>query len=162
MYPILEKIEKVTDALIVPALLVVGVILTLELFFAETAHHYHSWIQLADYLIIGVFTVDLSFKAKRASTWEGFLGEHWLEIIAIIPLFLVFRVFTFLRVLSGAELGQEAAHLAEGARSSRLTSIFATGEASRSTRFARFIKPISRSPRLAKAAEFFKHPDEDQ
>lgn len=161
MHPSLEKIEKVIDALIVPALLGVAVILTLELFFTDFAHHHHKLINYADYTIIAIFAVDLSFKFRRASTWEGFLKEHWLEIIAIMPLFLVFRVFTFLRVLSGAELGQEAAHLAEGARSGRLTSIFRAGEASRSARFARFIRPISRSPRLAKAAEFFKHPNED-
>jgi hypothetical protein len=161
MHPILEKIEKAADALVVPALLLIAVILTLELLFTQTAHHYHSWIQIADYAIIGIFTFDLSFKAYRASTWEGFLKEHWLEIIAIMPLFLVFRVFTFLRVFSGAELGQEAAHLAEGARSGRLSAIVQPAEASRSTRFAKFVRPISRSPRLAKAAEFFKHPEEE-
>ena len=160
MHPFLEKIERFVDTLIIPALLGIAVILALELFFTSIAHDYHTWINYADYLIIGIFAVDLSFKFHRASTYEGFLKEHWLEIIAIMPLFLVFRVFTFLRVLSGAELGQEAAHLAEGARSGRLTELSRTSSSARSARFARFIRPISRSPRLAKAAEFFKHPDE--
>ena len=161
MRPVLEKIEKTVDALVVPALLGVAVILTLELFFVELAHDYHTAINYADYLIIGVFAVDLGFKFNRAKTYEGFLKNHWLEIIAITPFFMVFRMVEFLRILSGAELGQEAAHLAEGARSGRLSAILRPAEASRSTRFARFIKPVSRSPRLAKAAEFFKHPDEE-
>ena len=160
MRPFFEKVEKTADALIVPALLVVAVILTLELFFTDLAHDYHSLINYADYMIIGIFATDLSFKLYRASTWKGFLKNHWLEIIAIMPFFMVFRFFEFLRFLSTAELGQEAAHLAEGTRSGRLTEFFRTSEAARSSRFTRFIRPISRSPRLAEAADFFKHPDE--
>lgn len=160
MHPYLEDIEWTADKLIVPALFVVAVILAVELFLPELAHEYHSLINYADYAVILVFAVDLSFKLCEASTWEGFLRDYWLEIIAITPFFLVFRTIEFLRVLSGADLSQDAAHLAEGLRSGRLTEMFRTTEAMRSTRFARFIRPISRSPRLARAAEFFRHPDE--
>lgn len=160
MHPVLEKVEKTVDALILPALLGVAVILVLELFFTDIAHHYHSWINYADYTIIGIFAVDLSFKLHRASTYEGFLRNHWLEIIAITPFFMVFRTVDFLRILSGAETGQEAAHLVEGTRSGRLTEMFRSSEAARSTRFSRFVRTFSRSPRLAKASDFFKHPDE--
>lgn len=140
----LKKIEHLADALIPPALLGVTIILGLELGFPEVAHNYHSWINYVDYAIIGIFSVDLSFKAHRASRWDVFLKEHWLEIVAIMPFFLMFRVFEFLRLIAGIETGQEAAHLASGARSSR---------------FTRIIRPLSRSPRLARAAEFFDHPE---
>lgn len=160
MHPVLEKIEKITDALVLPALLAVLVIVILELFFTETAHHYDTWINFADFVIILIFTVDLSFKFHRASTWEGFLKGHWLEILAITPLFYMFRFLEVFRVPGVAEVGQETAHLAEGARSGRFSTFFRSSEMARSTRFGRFIRFLSRSPRFAKAAEFFKHPDE--
>lgn len=156
----MEKTEKVVDKMIVPALLAVLVIVVLELFFTETAHHYDELINMADLAVIGIFAVDLSFKYHDASTKEGFLRSHWLEIMAITPLFLVFRVFETLRVFSSAEIGQEAAHLAEGARSGRFSNFFRSSELARSSRFGRFVRVITRSPRFAKAAEFFRHPNE--
>lgn len=161
MKSVLKRVERAADMLIAPALVLVFFIITAELFFTEVAHEYHDWINLLDYAVIGVFAVDLSFKSYRASTWEGFLKKHWLEIIAILPFFMVFRVVEFLTVpTQAADLGQDAAHLAEGARSGRFAELFRSTEATRSTRFSRFLRAFSRSPRLAKAADFFKHPDE--
>lgn len=160
MHPYLEKVEETADRLILPALLVVVVIVVLELFFTETAHHYDTWINIADLTVILIFAVDLSFKFRKAKTWEGFLKEHWLEIIAIIPLFYVFRVIEVVRLAGTVEVGQETAHLAEGARSGRFTEIFRSAEATRTSRFGRFIRFFSRAPRFGKAAEFFRHPNE--
>jgi len=162
MHPILEKIEKLTDLLVVPALFGVLVIVVLEFFFTETAHHYDEWINLADLAIIFIFAVDLGFKYNRASTREGFVREHWLEIMAITPLFYFFRFLEVFRVPGIADLGQEAAHLAEGARSGRFGSLFRSSEMARSARFGRFIRFFSRAPRFAKAAEFFGHPAEHE
>lgn len=160
MHLVLEKIENLADTLVLPALLVVLVIVVLELFFTKTAHHYDIWINVADTAVILVFLVDLSFKFYRASTWENFLREHWLEIIAVLPLFYVFRFLEVVRLVSTVEVGQETAHLAEGARSGRFTEIFRSSEMARSTRFGRFVRFFSRAPRFAKASEFFKHPRE--
>lgn len=161
MHRYLEKVERAADALVVPALFAVLIIIVLELFFTETAHHYHEWINFADTLVILVFVVDLSFKLHRASTWEGFLKGHWLEVIAIMPFFLVFRLVEGLFIaVDVVDLGQHTAHLAEGARSSRFTQFFRTSELGRSTRFGGFLRAFSRTPRFAKAAEFFKHPGE--
>lgn len=158
----LEKLERITDALIVPSLLLILIIVVLELFFTKTAHHYDTWINMADTVVISVFVVDLSFKFHRASNWEGFLKNNWLEIIAITPLFYVFRFVEALRLASTAEIGQEGAHLAEGARSSRFTSYFRSANIARAPRFGRFIRAISRAPRFAAAANFFEHPDHAQ
>lgn len=160
MHPYLEKVERIADALILPALIAVLIIVILELFFTKTAHHYDTWINFVDFVVILIFAVDLSFKFHRASNWEGFLRQHWLEIIAITPLFYVFRIVEVLRIPSAVELGQETAHLAEGAKSGRFTEFFRSSELARSTRFGRFVRFFSRAPRFAKAAEFFKHPEE--
>ncbi len=162
MDPYLKKVEKITDALVVPSLLAILVIVVLELFFGEIAHDYHGIIVVADNVVISIFVLDVLFKLYRASTWEGFLQNHWLEIIAIMPFFLVFRLVEgFFIAVDIVDIGQHTAHLAEGARSSRFAEFFRTSELGRSTRFGRFIRAFSRAPRFAKAAEFFKHPDEE-
>lgn len=161
MHPYLEKVEKITDALIVPALLAILVIVVLELFFPETAHHYHSWVAIADNIVISIFIIDLSFKLWRATNWEGFLRNHWLEVIAIMPFFIVFRIVEGIFIAADLlDIGQHTAHLAEGARSGRFAQFFRSPELARSTRFGRFVRAVSRVPRFAKAAEFYKHPSE--
>lgn len=160
MHPILKKIEKIADKLIVPALLLVLVIVVLELFFTETAHHYDVWLNFADFTVITIFVVDLSFKLHRASTWEGFLRGHWLEILAIMPFFYFFRIFEVFAVASTAEIGQETAHLAEGARSGRFTEFFRSSNIASSTRFGRYVRVLTRAPRFGRAVEFFKAPEE--
>nr|EGQ40896.1 MAG: hypothetical protein J07AB56_01420 [Candidatus Nanosalinarum sp. J07AB56] len=57
------------------------------------------------------------------------------------------------------EKGQHVAHLLEGARSGRLAALAPTSQLTRSERLARFVRAISRSPRLAKASDFYESPD---
>lgn len=153
----LEKIEAWTDTLIGPALVVIFVVVILEVFFPDVAHHYHSYILLADRTSIGVFVVDLSFKFKRASDWEGFIKDYWLEIIAVFPVFLVVRIFEILAFLRAGELGQEIVHLVT--RSERLAALARGSELSRSARVGSVLKGLARTPRLAKAAKFYESPD---
>jgi hypothetical protein len=162
MHPYLKKIERITDALIVPALLAIFVIVILELFFSELAHDIHGIIALTDNIAITIFVVDVLFKFRRASTWEDFLKNHWLEVIAVMPFFIVFRLVEGIFIaIDIVDIGQHTAHLAEGARSGRFAEFFKTSELGRSTRFGRFLRAFSRTPRFAKAAEFFRHPDEE-
>lgn len=158
----MEKIEAAVDRLVPVALFGILIIVVLELVFTEVAHHYDIWINLADTVVIMIFVVDLSFKFHRAGEWEGFLRNHWLEIIAISPLFYVFRMAELIRISSTAEAGQEAAHLAEGARSGRFAQFLRSASIANSTRFGRLVRFTSRAPRFAKAAEFFKSPEEDK
>jgi hypothetical protein len=155
----LEGVERWSDRLVGPALVVIVAVVVLELFFPDFAHHYHKYILVADYAAILVFVFDLSFKFRRATTWEGFLKDYWLEIIAIFPVFMVVRVFEFLAFLRTGELGQEVLHLFT--RSERLVALSGGTELSRSARITSLTRGMARTPRLAKAAEFFKHPDEE-
>jgi len=156
-----RKAEKITDKLILPSLLAVFAIVVLEIFFTEAAHHYDNWINLADTVVITIFIADIGFKFQHATTIEGFVRGHWLEIIAIMPFFLFFRVIEGIFIATDLlDLGQHTAHLAEGARSGRFTQVFRSSELARSTRFGRFIRVFSRAPRFAKAAEFYRHPNE--
>lgn len=156
----LKKVELVADKLIVPALVAVFFIVVVELFFHDFAQSIHSQIVVLDYVVITIFVVDLSFKVYRASTWKGFLKSHWLEILAVMPFFVVFRLVEGIFIATDiVEISQHTAHLAEGARSGRFAELFRGSELTRSSRFASVIKAVSRTPRFAKAAKFFESPE---
>lgn len=162
MRPFLKKVEYLADKLIVPALLAVFLIVTVELFLPDIAQKYHGVIVLLDEVVITIFVVDLAFKIYRASNWEGFLREHWLEIIAVAPFAVVFRVIGGIFIATDiVEISQHTAHLAEGARSGRFAELFRGSELTRSTRMSRIIRAVSRSPRFAKAAQFFEAPEHE-
>ncbi|NMJ76609.1 hypothetical protein GLU01_00915 [Nanohaloarchaea archaeon] len=157
---ILSSIESTVDRMIPVSLVVVLFIVVVGLFFRDFYTSYKAAFGLLDNVVIGIFTIDLGFKLHRASSWEGFLKEHWLEVIAILPAFIVYRVIEgFFIAVEYVEKGQHVAHLLEGARSGRLATFARTSQLTRSERLARFVKVISRSPRLAKASDFYESPD---
>lgn len=150
-----DTVREWTDRLVGPALVVILFVILLEVFLPDLAHDYHKWILIADYAAISIFVVDLGFKLQRASQWQNFLKEYWLEIIAIMPGFIVFRVLDSVFVITrSAELGQDAIHLAT--RSERLAALAGGSELSRVARFERVMLGFARTPRLARAMEFFK------
>ena len=155
-----DRIHDITDKLVGPALVVILFVILFEIFLPDVAHQYHSIILVADYAAITIFVVDLTFKFKRASEWESFLKDYWLEIIAIMPGFIVFRILdTFFVITRSAELSQDAIHLAT--RSERLAALAGGGELSRVARLERASVGIARTPRLARAIDFFKPPGEE-
>ena len=155
-----DRLHDITDMLVGPALVIILVVILLEIFLPDIAHKYHTAIVVADYTAILIFVADLGFKFKRASEWEGFVKKYWLEIIAIMPGFIIFRVLeTFFIVTSSLELSQDAIHLAT--RSERLAVLTRSGELSRAARLERLTKGLTRSPRLAKAFSFYDEPSDE-
>jgi len=155
-----DKLRNWTDTLVGPALLIILVVILMEIFLPDLAHRYHTAILVADYSAIAVFVIDLGFKFQRASKWKKFLRKYWLEIIAIMPGFIIFRVLdTFFVVTRSAELSQDAIHLLT--RSERLAVIAGSSELSRAARFERVMLGFARTPRLARAKDFFKPPDNE-
>ncbi|MBW2971767.1 ion transporter [Candidatus Woesearchaeota archaeon] len=183
----MHKIEVIVDKAIPPCLLVLLVIIILDLGFPEMVEHYHlhQYIVVADYIIIGIFVLDLIFKWQRTRHIPLFLKKYWLDILAVFPFFLVFRLFevaagafsfvvsestqTFQAVLhEGLEVEKEGARLLreaerftkEGGRVAREAEKLS--KLSRSSRFMRFLRPIMRIPRFFKAVpktmKFYEKP----
>lgn len=169
MKPWMHKIEVFVDKLIPPALLVLIVVIILELFFHEFVeiNHLESWIEIIDYIIIGIFIVDLIFKYKRSKSVPQFLKTSWLDIIAVFPFFLLFRIVNAVASLftatvtettaiaqsilhSGVEIEKEASKIVQ--ESEKIAKV------SRTQRFARFLRPIARIPRFFKAFKFYEKP----
>lgn len=94
--------HHIVDFLIPVCLVLLIVVLVIEFFFPAIAEHYNLWLGIADGFIVLVFFLDVVFKYQRASSIPNFLKESWLDIIAIFPFFLFFRVFEGIGVLKAA------------------------------------------------------------
>ncbi|MBS3158680.1 ion transporter [Candidatus Woesearchaeota archaeon] len=87
----MHKLEVIVDKAILPCIAVLLVIIVLELFFRETAEHYHTAISIADYFIVSIFVADLVFKYLRVRQIPLFIRTYWLDILAVFPFILLFR-----------------------------------------------------------------------
>lgn len=155
---VFRKLESFFDRMIVPALLVLILIIVADIFFTEFKYSYERYFFYADLFVLGVFVGDLSFKLRAASTFEGFLKDEWLEIIAVVPFFWIFRLLE--SVVRIGEIIQEILHLvARGGRFARLFAAFNIS-ASRDDRFAMFLRKITRTDWFDEAAKFYRHPKE--
>ena len=97
-----EVLHHIVDFLIPVCLVLLIGILVIEFFFPIIAKHYHLAILIADGFIVLVFFLDVVFKYQRASSIPNFLKESWLDIIAIFPFFLFFRVFEGIGIVKAA------------------------------------------------------------
>jgi len=170
----LHKVEYWVDKLIPYSLVLLLVVIILELFFTDFVHHNHLEGTLAniDAGIILLFLMDLYFKWIRIRKIPKFLRRCWLDIIAVFPFILFFRLLEeviniarfgdiFKKVQSvlheTVEVEKEVTKIAQSAekmgKASRVrifTNFF--------TKYSRFVRPIARTPRFIKALTFFERP----
>ena len=158
-------VEKLTDKLVWFAIIALMFIIVVELFFHDFADTYHTAILILDYIVIGIFIADLVFKYLRIRNIRKFLRSSWLDIIAIFPFFIFFRIlepFIFLTGISG-EIKEIQLIFHESLEISKETSkivkeIEATGKLSRTRYLTSFFRAIGRSPRFLKAVAFYEQP----
>ncbi len=161
MKPWLHKIEHLVDRIIPLSLVVLFLIIIGEFFFYDVLQPYHAIINTIDYSIIGLFILDLGFKYVRIHNIPRFFRECWLEIVALLPVFFVVRVFEMFVPLTRLDLASDAAHgLIEAEAKWGLLAKEAerTGEASRLAVLQRIIRPLARLPRFLKAFSFYERP----
>lgn len=176
MHPALKKIEHLTDRVIPYLLVLLGVILTLEFGFKAKAEEYYTYIVVADIIIISFFSIDLIFKYNRVREFKPFIKKYWIDIIAVFPFFLLFRVveevLLFFRISEEVSAGQKFLHLGVEAekiveeekalselsalqKESRIFKEIEAGtQLSRTRMFARFF----RLPRFIKVFPFYEKP----
>ena len=157
----LHRIEHVVDKLIPFSLILLLIIIIGEFFFYDALQPYHAAMDAVDYSIILLFVIDLTFKYMRIHNIPRFLKECWLEIIALLPVFVVVRVFEIFAPLTRLDLASDAAHgvlEAEAKWGILVKEAERAGEASRLAVLQRFIRPLARLPRFAKAFSFYERP----
>ena len=166
MHPLLKKLEHFTDRVIPYLLVLLGVVLVIEFFFKNIAQKYYLYINFADAIIILFFVLDLAFKFNRVRRLKLFLKKYWLDVIAVFPFFLLFRLFEEIFVLFrlSPELteGQRFFHI--GLETEKLAkeeiALREIAELQKETRLARteLFAKYFRLPRLIKVFPFYEKP----
>ncbi len=151
----LHKVEKLVDRIIPPLLLLLLAVIIGELFFAEEFEPYGRQVEYFDIFLISLFAVDLGFKFHRVRKIRKFVRTYWIEIIATIPFFLVFRFIEFFRFEGLVEQGQRFAHEAGEVEKLEREGAAIAKEAGRVLRSFRI---IARFPRFLKVLPFHEKP----
>lgn len=167
----LHKIEVIVDKIIPFCLILLAIVIILEFGFHSfvVEHNLLLTLQIIDYFVILVFIIDLLFKYVRMKDIPHFLRKYWLEIIAVLPFFLLFRLFEFAfgmtEISEGAKVAQALTHESMAVEK-EVPAIIKESEAvikaERSSKLYRFIRPLTKIPRFAKIApsiiHFFEKP----
>ncbi len=158
------RFEIFIDKAVPYALMFILAHLVLTIFFSEVIHRYEDLIIFLEFFLITfVLGFDLIFKYRRSVNKKYFFKHHWLEIIAVLPFMLVFRLFEEAYLISrlvpvetSVASTQMVLHdikgISEGTRIVKEAEL--AGRASRVGRFSR----LTRIPAFIRGAIFFEHP----
>lgn len=91
MHPLLENTERVVDKAIPFLVVLLGILIVLE--FSVDIAEYEPWPAVLDWVIVTFFVADLGFKWNRVRNIRKFLRIYWLDIVAVFPFYLLFRVY---------------------------------------------------------------------
>ena len=161
MKPWMHKIESAVDKSIPYLLFALLFLIIGEIFYAHKLEQYTLIISIFDDVIIIIFILDLIFKYIRAKTFPDFLKHHWIEIIAVLPASIFVRLVERFIPVSALDVSQSALHEAtEFKRESKLIimEVEKAGQITRMDYFLRFLRPLARLPRFAKAFSFYEKP----
>ncbi len=169
----INSLEILVDTLIPYCVVILLFLIIGEIFFHNQIAPYHNIILIFDYLIVAIFIADLYFKYQRINNLKLFLRKSWLDILAVFPFFLMFRVYEeaalILRLTTqefrqGQTVLHEALELQKGVgrwakEAARLAQeAERVGKVSRSRVFLRILRPLARTPRLIKILPFYERP----
>lgn len=145
---LVEHIEKWIDRLMPLMLIVLAILIALE--FTEFGHKHKDLIHTIDYFIIAFFIIDLVFKWNHTRNVFKFVKLYWIDIVAVFPFYLVFRLYAAATeiIIAGVQT-QKLLHEAVLVRETKLLR-----EAEYATKFAkegRFVRIFARGLRILRA-----------
>ncbi len=163
----LEKLEIITHKVIPYLLIILAIIIILDnplWIIYETSNFETSFI-VFDIIIIFFFSVDLIFKWFRVKNARIFIELYWIDIIAVLPFYLVFRIYReisgLLKFGEGIETGQKLAHesmLLKEAELLKEARVFEEAKLVRETDpIIRIIRFSQRTLRILKARFYVTH-----
>ena len=161
MHAWMHRVEKYVDALIGPSLILLLFLIVGELFLGKKLEHYSVYVDVFDLFMISVLAIDLGFKFHRVRKIPKFLKMYWLQIIALIPFFLVFRFTEILGLQEILERSQSAfsgVQEVQKLEKEAVTIVMEAGRASRTAKLIRMFRFASRIPRFLGAVPFFEKP----
>jgi len=167
----MHKLEYLTDKIIPYLVFILLILIILDFFYHEKTIPYENEILLLDYFIVIIFIIDLSFKYYRVKNAKLFLKKYWIDIIAVFPFFLLFRLVEEVLILtriresliesqkiihSGVEVGRIAREIQEEERI--LREIQEASRLERTSLFTRILRPLERIPRIWRMMHFYEKP----
>ena len=171
MKPWLHRIEVVVDKIIPYLVFILLILIVGEFTHYSLIEENKGMVLVLDYFIVGIFVIDLSFKYYRIKNAKTFFKKYWLDLIAVFPFFLLFRLVeeAILVFRISSELGesQKILHtLIEAGRISRelseeervLREIQEATRLERTTLFGRILRPLERIPRIWRMLHFYERP----
>lgn len=171
MKPLLHKIEVIVDKIIPYLVLILLILIIGEFTHYKLVEENENIILIIDYVIVLFFIIDLSFKYYRVRNAKIFIKKYWIDIIAVFPFFLLFRlveeVVIFFRISSelaesqkilhtGVEIGRISREISEEQRI--LREIQEATRLERISIIARIIRPLERVPRIWRMLHFYERP----
>jgi hypothetical protein len=146
------KVNKITDKIMPYALVLLIIVIILEFAVHIENHTVHLIIQIADYVIISFFVVDLISIYFLSPNLKYFFKNSWLDILAVMPFGLIFRVGrSVIRIGQATEriaLGQGVLH---GILKSEKLVVFLA----RFEKLSKFFRFISKGIKKIKNSSFF-------
>jgi len=109
-----RRIEQGNSVLLPYSLILLAGIIIYDLFFHVDNPTGNIIVGILDTIVIIIFVIDLIFLALKTKNAKIFFKRYWLDIIAVFPFYLFFRLFgVFFRTALTAEelfLGQKILH----------------------------------------------------
>ena len=151
---VFQKIERLVDKIIPFLVVILLVMIVLELM--NKLHQFDPWPSVIDSVIVAVFVIELCFKWMRVRNVKMFVKLYWLDILAVFPFYLIFRVYEFARA---AETAQQVFHEAELLRSEAVVKEIAREEklVKEARLVPRLLRVFQRSLRLIAARLHVAH-----
>jgi len=163
-----RKLEILVDKLVPYSLAFVILHFILLFIIPDILHDYENIILFLEvFLVTAVLGLDVTFKFRRAKDKKDFLKHHWLEVIAIFPFMVIFRLFeefyliTRLAPLEGVVTDtQTILHELRGADAATdiVREAQFAGRAPRIGMFNKIFRPLTRTPRFLRGSAFYEHP----
>ncbi len=163
-----SQFEVIIDKLVPYVLFFVLIAFLGEFFFPVFFHPYEKMIFYMDVILVtSVLGIDLLFKYHHTKKHEGFFKKHWIDVLAVLPFFLVFRVFEefiliarFIPLETTVKETQAITHELRGFREARIIvrEAEATGTLSRVGLLRRWLGALLRSPRIYAGMAFYRRP----
>jgi hypothetical protein len=154
MHKYLAKLEHYIDLVIPYILVVLLAVIIIELSYPQSTEEYPI-LNYIDWGIIFVFVIDLMFKFHHSATIPYFFKHYWLDIIAVFPFFLFFRLFEVVGATSDLiKEGQSIVHVTSNVEK----EVSVVSKVTRAEQFARFLRPFFGWTRFGEVAHFYQKP----
>ncbi|MBI3033745.1 hypothetical protein HYY72_01150 [Candidatus Woesearchaeota archaeon] len=156
----MHQAEKTIDSIIPPLLFLFLLLMAFEVFFPEQAALFKNHLDIFDTLLFLIIASDLFFKYQRMRSVPRFLKKYWLQIIAIIPFYVVFRFLEYFQLAEYVSAGEKYVNQTQvfgKAPALIIKQAERTEGISRTSQLLKF-KPLSRLPHLFAGLPFFEKP----